>query len=122
MRRTRGLIHWASDQAAADEAPIGAFGMCVVTADALAAGAASVPGPLSDDESDVWFVHQYMFQDYELVSASGSLNMGVQYMIDSKAMRKVNASQAIALVVEAGATFGAVFHFGIRIASTITRG
>ena len=57
IRRTLGLVNWRSDQNSGDEEPLGAFGMCVVSNEAIAAGVASVPGPYTDADADLWFVH-----------------------------------------------------------------
>ncbi len=58
VRRTIGNIWVVSDQAAADEVQVGAFGCIVVTDLAAAAGAASIPGPFTDANDDGWFVWQ----------------------------------------------------------------
>ena len=54
--RTRGGFSIASDQAGASESQIGAMGLMVVNDLALAAGAASIPGPVTDRNDDGWFV------------------------------------------------------------------
>ncbi len=48
---------WKLDQITASEFVVGAFGMLVVSEDAFAAGAASIPGPFTDAGSDLWMVH-----------------------------------------------------------------
>ncbi len=126
IRRTRGLIAWRSDQVVADEAVMGAFGMCVVSADAAAAGVASVPGPFTDPGSDLWFVHQFMYDRLEFQSGTGvsaGFTTHVQYLIDSSAMRKVTDEERLILVVENGhASNGATFSFNIRFLSSASRG
>ncbi len=121
IRRTRGIVFWKSDQQTATEDPIGAFGMAIVSADAFAAGAASIPGPFSDDGSDLWFVHQYLHTAVTFSDATGLVQLGTQYEIDSKAMRKLSAEEILVLMVENGsATLAAQFQFGIRVYSTLS--
>ncbi len=55
--RTVGVLSIRSDQIAAPEEQVGAFGMIKVTDLAIAAGAASIPGPVTDIGDDGWFVH-----------------------------------------------------------------
>ncbi len=123
MRRTRGLVQWTTNQILASEFSIGAFGMCVVTEDAFAAGVASIPGPFTDAGSDVWFVHQFMMHSFQFASGVGiEGQFGNQYEIDSSAMRKVSEEQRVVLVVENGSANGAVFAFGIRLLASASRG
>ncbi len=95
--RTRMILQFESDQATTNERPQGDFGRIVVSQAAAAAGAASVPDPSSTDgdpEAD-WFVHQPVFNSFQIVGTAGasavaaSWSSGRQYVIDSKAMRKV---------------------------------
>ncbi len=122
VRRTRGLIAWRSDQKAADESPFGAFGMCVVSNDAFAAGAASVPGPYSDAESDLWFVHQFCRNDFLFGSnISFDGQAARQYEINSKAMRKLTDEETIPVVIENGnITNGATIRSALRVPSQLT--
>ena len=85
--RTVGQIAIGSDQQAATEFQIGSFGMIVVTDVALAAGAASIPGPFTDG-GDHWFVHQMITQRYAFLSAVGVDPREMQlYTFDSSAKR-----------------------------------
>jgi len=54
--RTRGTMSVITDQAAAGEDQIGALGMIRVTDRAIAAGIASIPGPMTDGDDDGWFL------------------------------------------------------------------
>ena len=120
VRRTFGLLNWRSDQNSGDENPIGAFGMCVVSNEAFAAGAAAIPAPFTDAASDLWFVHQYMMSAFEVVTAVGfEGSSGRQYALNSKAMRKLSDDESVAVVVENGtAAQGALFWFGLRVLSS----
>ena len=121
VRRTFGLVNWRSDQVAADESPMGAFGMCVVSEDAFAAGVASLPGPFTDANSDLWFVHQYLFSAVEFTSAAGFESAaGRQYPISSKAMRKFTVEERVVLVIENGhPTFAAFQYLMIRLLTLV---
>ena len=55
--RVRGRLWVVSDQSAAVEDQLGAFGMMVVTEQAFASGAAAIPFPSTNGGNDGWFVH-----------------------------------------------------------------
>ncbi len=122
VRRTFGILNWRSDQTVNDERPMGAFGMCVVSNEAFAAGVASMPGPFTDADSDLWFVHQLMFAAFE---QSGTVDgfesaAGQSYTINSKAMRKVTDDERIVMILENGhASQGAVAYVAVRLLSSI---
>jgi len=98
IRRTRGMISIASDQAAGLEAFQGAVGFMVINDIALAAGAASIPGPVTDDNDDGWFVWQPFMQTSVNVVNGGIVSRVLEF--DSKAMRKVEEGFGIAVMVE----------------------
>ncbi len=99
--RVRGLISIKSDQLAALENPYGAVGFMVVTEQARAAGAASIPGPVSNNDDGEWFVHQPISAFFTFATAAGYESQGGRvFEFDSKAMRKVQAGQAIVIMVE----------------------
>jgi len=98
--RTRLLLHWESDQSASSEQATGAFGAIVVTAEAAAAGVASVPDPVGDPSSP-WFVWQPLSTSFLFADATGFIEpAGNDYEVDSKSMRKVGLNEDIALVAE----------------------
>ena len=99
--RTRGAIHLSSDQIAADEVYGAAYGQAVVSDQAAAIGVTAVPTPVTDDNSDLWFVFEYMFGSFVFSDATGASESGItQTTIDSKAMRKVQEGEDIVLVLE----------------------
>ena len=55
--RTVGSIYVASDQTAANEAQLGAFGLILVTDQALSVGITAIPDPITDINDDGWFVY-----------------------------------------------------------------
>jgi len=114
--RTRGYLAVASDQIAAGELQVGGFGIGVVTSRARAAGVASIPGPMTDSTWDGWFVHDTFGQGLEVNSAVGFLaDFFQRYVIDSKAMRKLDIDEDIVFVVENfHATTGFDVLFAVR--------
>jgi len=110
--RVRGNIWVASDQASSSEEPFGALGFAIVSQNALTAGVASVPGPITDEIEDRWFVYEY-FQAY---FATGQGVTWQRYAFDSKAMRKIQDGDAIVIMVEnAHSTMGMEFIVKFRI-------
>jgi len=105
--RTRLESFVRSDQAAAAEVFIGAYGQCIVSDQASAIGVSAVPTPVTDLSSDLWFVHQPFAGVFE--SGTGT-NNGWRYEIDSKAMRKVQEGEDLVTVVEFSA-LGSGFNF-----------
>ncbi len=96
--RVRGLIDIRSDQNAASEKATGAMGISVVTETARALGVTALQGPGSEAASDAWQTWQGIVAP-PTTGASGS-TLTVQYMIDSKAMRKLGDLDSIVLLVE----------------------
>ncbi len=97
--RNRGMVMVFSDQEANSELQEGAYGEIVVSDQAVAAGVASIPTPVTEDSSD-WHVYQRFMSAYAVVSAVGVFVRGFRYDIDSKAMRKVDLGEDLIAVVE----------------------
>ena len=93
--RTRGFIHYFLNSAAAQgDGFFGAVGLGQTTAQAFAAGSASIPGPLTQAGWDGWFWHSYF--DVRLAETGLFNSFAHQRIeIDSKAMRKVNSDLVI---------------------------
>ena len=119
--RTRIELFIVSDQLAVAEFQQGAFGLYVVSDLAFAAGAASIPSPVTDGSDDGWFVHQtFIGESSQAVEAGWN---GMRYTIDSKAMRKVPEGSIAAVVIENTSILNALqFGVGIRMLSKITQG
>ena len=93
-----------SDQAAAIEQQSAGFGIAVVSDEATAAGVASVPTPVTEMGSHLWFVHSVMFGQASTVTDRAE---PVQVKsIDSKAMRRVEVGSDIVVVGEKGSVGG----------------
>ena len=119
--RTVGLISVNTDQSAATEQQEGAIGMIVVNDLAIAAGAASIPGPLTDIGDDGWFVHVPFANNFKLSSAVGieSQDATSRYF-DFKSKRIVEGGFSIALMVEStAASEGFVLNVILRQLSMV---
>ncbi len=120
IRRTRGVFTISSDQGTAIEDQVGAMGFMVVNDLAIAAGVASLPGPVTDANDDGWFVW-VPFALRGLADVENSAVISEQYEFDSKAMRKVEEGFGIVLVVEnASASFGITFMDAFSLLSSRT--
>ncbi len=115
--RTRIDILWETDQISAGEIQIGALGAAVVSDVANQAGAASIPGPISDPTFAGWFVFQPLQNRFNFQTGVGFESVaGKQYTIDSKAMRKVKIEEAVVIMVETAASSdGARFALNVRM-------
>jgi len=102
--RTIGMISIVSDQFAASEDQMGAFGVVRVSDLAITAGAASIPGPVTDASDEGWVVWQPFVQRL-LVGGTTAQQLSTQYHFESKGARRVETGFALALMVEnSGAT------------------
>jgi len=104
--RTRGIITVFPQDFSADSTVVGAFGIGMVSAEAFAAGVASIPEPFSDADWGGWMVMVPFTFHFEFQSATGAEMVHVQYEVDSKAMRKVEPSTVLVAVAE---SFGGAF-------------
>ncbi len=115
--RTRGGIAIGSDQAAAEEQQLGAFGLVIVSDIAIAAGAASIPGPVTDRNDDGWFVWQPFARIGSDVATQPSTDW---YEFDSKAARRLEQGFSIGIMCEnAHATHGLVIGSEFSILSKV---
>ncbi len=114
--RTIGLVSIQSDQVAAAEEQLGAFGMGLVNDVAGALGATGIPGPASDCGWGGWFVHQFFTQVTGIASGTSTGVVDVRYSFDSRAQRKVSAEEDIVFMVENfGDTGGLRFATSFRM-------
>ena len=118
--RTRGLFSYGSDQVAATEDIVGAFGICVVTAQALSVGITAVPHPATDASWGGWLYHTFFAQQMRFASAIGLEPQWVNnIVIDSKAMRKVDEDERLVVVIENTSTTGMLFYNSERFLSKV---
>ncbi len=114
--RTHLELIIASDQTGAAERQAAAFGLAVVSDQASAVGVSAVPTPSTEADSDLWFAHQWMFNEFLFISGVGvDPNAGRRYTIDSKAMRKVDQGSDMVFVVENVLAGGSVVGSAGRI-------
>ena len=101
--RVRGTLGVRPNDSSADQNVVGAYGIGIVSDQAFAAGAASMPGPWSDKDWGGWLVWMAIGFRYEFISGTGALLGSVQQIIDSKAMRKVQQNETVVAVAESQA-------------------
>ncbi len=115
--RTRGIVRLESDQVTTTERPRLYLGSIVVTDAAVAIGATAIPDPSGEDgnpEAD-WYVYQPLFSPFVLISAAGfEAGAGTEYIIDSKAMRKIGPDDDVAIMSSETAGKGAILSTGGR--------
>ena len=97
--RTRGIGMFSPTAFSVDLAYGGAYGLGIVSDDAFAAGAGSIPRPFDDDDWPGWVVHGYYTGRFEF-DVDGNTNFPNQHTIDSKAMRKVGPNEVLVWMVE----------------------
>ncbi len=120
VRRTRGRVWFGSDQSSTTEAYSGAFGLVVVNDIALAAGAASIPGPNTDRDDDGWFVWEGVANETILKDATGIQQPALSMIeFDSKGMRRIEEGFSVAMMFEnASASTGIVSMISLSLYST----
>ncbi len=114
--RVRGEIVVASDQESASEMAIGAFGICIVKEAARVAGVASLPAPATDADDSIWQTWSPWSVRMSFGTAVGfQMPAGQHYEIDSKAMRKLDTGDAIAVLAENTSSVGAQIVVNLRL-------
>ena len=101
--RTRGFVSVRPSAFSADIGFSGAFGACIVSDQAAAAGVASVPGPFSDADWDGWYMWRSFAGRFDVTTDVGRVGFsgtGLPFEVDSKAMRKVSDNETCLLVAE----------------------
>jgi len=78
----------------------GAYGLGVFSDDALAAGAASMPGPWDQDDWTGWLVHGYFSGRLRVGTTDVDYPVPGSVSIDSKAMRKVGPNESLVWLAE----------------------
>ena len=102
--RARGSIDFQPLSFGADLEITGAFGMGMVSAEALGIGVTACPEPFSDADWGGWMVWTLFSYVLEVQDATGLIALAnVRIEIDSKAMRKVEPSSALIFIAESQA-------------------
>ncbi len=95
------LVHFVkSDQRAVSEQYQVGIGIAVVSDQALAIGITAVPTPFTDLGSDLFFLWNAIAGQISVTTDVGVLQEGLLQNVDSKAMRKVEDGQDIAITIE----------------------
>jgi len=116
--RVIGSITVVSDQPTSLERQIGSVGLIVVSDNAIAAGAASIPGPSTDIDNDGWFCHTQFAQN---TVANPTASLPPPYAFVSKGRRIVQEGMGIAIMVEnIHATHGMIVALQFRMLSRVT--
>ncbi len=98
--RTVGLLVVAADtNFITNQIYSGAAGGCVVREDARAAGA--LPDAFSNSGDDIWFWHQFFAATID-DRADSDLVVSQNFIVDSKAQRKMVDGDALVFMVEGG--------------------
>ncbi len=118
LLRTRGM-YVVKPSVGVDAIGVGAFGFAVVTDAAFTAGAASIPGPVTEASDDVWFMWQPLMTFTEFKDSTGE-QIVQPLPFDSKAKRVVETGRRIVLMVEnAHATQAFTFGIGFSLLSQV---
>ena len=114
--RTVGMFAARSDQIAASEDAMAAVGMAVVSDAAVAVGVTALPGPITDEDSDLWYMYDTVAPGCFLASSIGFASPAFQYRyFDSRGQRKVEDGQDIAVMLEAGSGVGVAVWLKFRM-------
>jgi len=100
--RSRGdYLIVAAPNAGSDIEVVG-LGICIVNQSALDVGGLSLPGPIADQNSDVWLWHQFVPLDAAGATTVDPLSLTAikRGVIDSKAMRRLAPDQAVVFMAE----------------------
>lgn len=127
--RLRGEILFQLDLAtSAGDGFTGAVGIGIVTSDAFAIGAGSMPGPLTNSDAQLWMWHQFITIRGVAAQSQGA-DIGrnafadVRYQIDSKAMRIFHNNETLFGMTEFGVetgTAGVVQSADVRVLAKLT--
>ncbi len=102
VMRSRGILVVKSDQAAVSEEWNGAYGELVVTDSAAAAGAASIPSPITEPSAS-WLMYIPFGGSFGFLDSTGFQGGASSvFAYDSKAMRIVGPDDDLVGVVENG--------------------
>ena len=116
VMRIRGQVLGSIDGAVDNDKVCVACGIIVATADAVAAGVASLPSPEADTGAE-WIWHGYLLMQAQGTSTDQKA-LAHRLEVDSKAMRKMKALQELVFVVDSLALAGTPatdVTFGVRV-------
>ena len=99
LTRIHGVLQVVLNATAVDERCIVAFGLIVVSVNAISAGVASLPHPFTNAEAP-WILHAYMAVDSGNEGAVNTNSLTATVVLDSKAMRRVKPDSSLVAVAE----------------------
>ena len=114
--RIRGLLSIGSDQTAAGGEVHGALGVAIVSEEAFTIGITAVPLPITNDSSDLWMLWQPFSHGIQRLTSVGFAEPRLSnWVVDSKAMRKMsNDQRAVVVLQNSAATAGLIWHLDLR--------
>ena len=121
VRRVIVTTRIQSDQAAANEPQEAAIGLWVANDVGVALGVTALPGPLTDLSDDGWFLWQGLLSANTLTGDTGTDTMFHVQQFESRAMRKIEEGQRVAILVEVGASFSIQLAVFMSMFATRTR-
>ena len=108
--RTRGVLYTKSDSVAAVEEPFGALSFSIVGDAARIAGIASLNTPIEEEAAEQYFVYEQWFGGNTALAAGAADGRWYVQSFDSKAMRKVEEGESIAIILENAHASHGVFY------------
>jgi len=100
ITRTVGSLWVRPDVVSPTEFPFGAMGFIVVSEKAVATGVTAIPDPITQEASDEWFVYtQWLTSVFAATAASISTQPYMEHKFDSRAQRKVQDGEDVAVVI-----------------------
>ncbi len=99
--RIRGNLLLVATANAAQDDDVAGLGFIVASDNAIAAGGASLPGPINDPDAP-WLWHQYVPLGVVAVTAADDTAIGTfaRVEIDSRAMRKATRNEGVVFMAE----------------------
>jgi len=117
VTRTVGWLAVRGDTLSQSEDQLVAVGAAVVSEQARAAGIASLPTPITDEESDLFFLYDSVVGGFDLLTAVGMSNQSwtIRYF-DSRAQRKVQSDgEGVVWTVENSLATGLEYMLKFRM-------
>ena len=100
--RLRGsLVAYLTATSAANDGFHCAIGVGLVSDEAFAVGVASIPGPLTEADNEIWMYHRFFdIHSPTATLASADVSQSVAFEVDSKAMRKWDDDKTLVAMLE----------------------
>jgi len=99
ITRTVGLLSIFSNQVGSNEQPHGAMGAMVVSEKAATLGPTALPDPVTEANSDEWFLYKEWDATTKVAATGASFGGIMQIPFDSKAQRKVQEGEQVVFMI-----------------------